>query len=159
MTANIFMGEAYLFANFHVSRLYGIGSKLPVIDEKFYWRSMMAVTINKHIAKLFTPEWMDSIREYDALRPVGDTKADIGGNFNALAASLRISMKTAAVNHLWLNLDKRVARFVSWRWPLLKRCSKKVQHSVTIANKVPIQTLFPGTGPNDVLAREVSSTN
>ena len=155
MTANILLGEAYLFANFHVLRLHDIGAEIPVIDDKFYWRSMMAVTINKHIDRLFTPEWTASIEAYDALRPVGDTKVDIGGNFNAIAGSLMISMKTAAINHLWLNLDKRVKRFVSWRWPELKRCAKKVQHAVTIANKVPAQTLFPGTTQKDVLARDV----
>jgi hypothetical protein len=157
MTANIVLGEAFVFANFHVMRIRSIGGEMPVIDEKFYWRAIMAVTINRHVAKLFTPEWLSSISEYDALRPVGDVKANIGGNFNAIAASLRIVMKTAAVNHLWLNLDKRVGRLIAWRWPSLKRCAKKIQMAVTVFNKKPTIETFPGDSPKAVLARQVIS--
>ena len=158
MTGNIVLGEAYAFANFHLRRLRYAGIvELPAIDEKFFWRSIMAVTINRHVQKLFTPEWLTSIQEYDALRPKGDTKADIGGNFNAVACSLRIVMRTAAVNHLWLNLDKRVGRFVAWQWPDLKRCAKKVQMAVTVFNKKPTEEVFPGNTPKAVLGREIIS--
>jgi hypothetical protein len=153
--ANIVLGEAYAFANFHILRLHSIDAEMPVIDEKFYWRAMMAVTKNNCIAKLFTPEWLMSIAEYKALRPEGYQPANIGGDFNAISASLRIVMSTAAINHLWLNLEKRILRFLSWKWPSLKRSAKKIQIAVTVLNKKPATDFFPGTTEKDVLARQV----
>ena len=157
MTANVVLGEAYAFANFHVRRLRLVGESMPIIDDKFCWRAIMAVTINRHVAKLFTPDWIASIGEYDALRPSKDVKADIRGNFNAVACSLRIVMRTAMVNHLWLNLDKRVGRFIAWQWPSLKRFAKKIQMAVTVFNKKPTEETFPDDTPKAILARQVIS--
>ena len=158
MMANVVLGEAYAFSNFHVLRLVSQDKAIPAIDDKFYWRCMMAVTTNNCIARLFDVEFLESIKAFDALRtPTTSQKVDISGNFNQIAASLRVVMQTAAVNHLWLNLDKRVSRYISWRWPTLKRYAKKIQRDVTFGKnrKDTAEKCFPGIAPKAVLARQV----
>lgn len=54
-------------------------------------------------------------------------------------------------------MDKRVERFVSWYWPSLKSCAKKVQQAVTVFNKKPETSTFPGDTPKAVLARQAIS--
>ena len=156
--SNIILGEAYAFANFHIIRLLKDNGSMPPINDEFYWRCINAVTKNNCTDKLFNDDFKASILLFDALRDEAIApKVDIRLNFNQIAASLRSMMSTAAVNHLWENLDKRVSTYIAWKWPTLKRCARKVQQAVTFLTKrkeTP-EKCFPGDTPKALLAQQV----
>ncbi len=51
-------------------------------------------------------------------------------------------MATMATNHLWMNLNARVSRYVKWRFPKLKKYWGRVASSITIRRKDTLAEVF-----------------
>ena len=122
-------GEAYLFANFHISRLLKEGLTLPIIDRNFYFRCLLGVSENNCRERTLTDEWLKTIDEFYALCPMDYKKVNVVGQVQLLA-DISIMMATAASNHLWLNLERRITSYISWRYP---RVSKSMQKAIIVA--------------------------
>ena len=108
--------EAYQFANFHVLRCMESDSKLPEIDQTFFYmccriavRSGNAVD-DKAVKELYFDEskdiWIDSRNELDFC-----SSHDAKG-WAPLMAHLPAQMNTAAHNHLILNVFKRLLKWI-----------------------------------------------
>ena len=156
---NIAMAEAYLFANFHVSRCLEDAafpaSKLPRLDRSFYYRCLLAVTVTRLRDGTLGPEIESSQAAYDLLRPEGYIKADMTP-FNQLLAELSIQMATMACNSVWANVERFIFRYVKAVHPELKRQGKKIATAVVKAPKAPLDNFFPTTAsPRNVGARAV----
>ena len=145
-------GEAYAFANFHVTRLIAVAAAgtapvlMPVPDRNFYYRCIMAVTRNNVRESTLSKELQDSMKAFREVRGDGSEEVDIrGGCYNQMVADLSIVMGTAAKNHLWTNLAPRLTKYLSWRHP---RLSKGLRNAVVKAlvetPKVDLDKLFPG---------------
>ena len=138
---NKLMGEAYLFGNFHASRLLKTGAVLPQVDRNFYYRCLLSVGKNKCVETTLTAEWVESIRQFDAFRPKhpmeslvaqprkGRAKVSVIGRVQ-LIADLSILMSTMASNHLWMNLESRLSTYIRWKYPNM---SKSNQKSIVVA--------------------------
>jgi len=119
LDANRLLGEAYEFANFHVLRLLSARAPLPKVDKNFYYRCLLATSLNRCRESTLGDDYRASITAFDALRPAGQAKVDIG-DYNQLMADLAIIMSTMATNHLWMNIEGRTKRYLGWRHPGVK---------------------------------------
>ncbi|MEW5315214.1 MAG: hypothetical protein WDW38_006660 [Sanguina aurantia] len=142
---NRLTGEAYAFGNFHALRLLDLAPDGGLLVEKdwgnYYYRCLLAVSVNKSRASTLGPEWVASRSAFDALRPHGSQKVDIS-NYNQVVASLRITMATMAKNHLWMNLEGRLARYVRNKYPTLKGMGKRIVQAVVKLPKANLDDLF-----------------
>ena len=139
MDCNVLMGEAYAFANLHVTRLLTQGAPAPKIDRSFYYRCLLAVAAPNPKMRSGTlgAEFQTTLDAFDALRPAGQAKIDATA-YNQVMADLSISMATAATNHLWMNVERRLARYVSSSHPDLGRAKMGlVQRVVTAVIRAP----------------------
>lgn len=130
---NRLMGEAYLFANFHLMRLMeqvDTAFDLPSLDRCFYYRCILAVSENKCHASTLGDDFEASKAAFDALRPLGTSTINIEA-FNQIVADLSIVMATMAKNHVWTNLERRILRYLSWAHRPLKRFHKRIALSVS----------------------------
>ena len=152
MAGNQLLGEAYAFSNFHISRILEAGSQdqppmIPKIDRSFFYRCLLSVSISNARASTLGPDFLISIQQFDAFRPDGVPKTDIR-ELNPLVADLSITMATMATNHLWMNLDARVVKYVKWKYPTLKGWWSRIGSAVTQKRKVPLDKLFPNRDIN-----------
>jgi hypothetical protein len=139
MDANIVLGEAYTFANFHILRILHHNLEhpedvleMPKMDRGFFYRCLLAVTEFKFRANTMSPALLESATLFDALRDSKTPRVSMVGEA-LLFADLSISMATMATNHLWMNLDKRLSRHIKCKYPALARTKgllKKVVDAV-----------------------------
>ncbi len=146
MVANRVVGEAYAFANFHITRCFdslSAGKFAEIkVDRNYFYRCLLAVSTNNARQDTLGVAFQSSIREFDACRPAGQVKVDVR-DLNPLIADLSISMAAMASNHLWMNLNARIARFVKWRFPALKGWWSRIVAAVSEKRKVNLDVLFP----------------
>ena len=141
---NRLVAEAYEFANFHLlmvisnQRMNNMNVCAPKIDRNFYYRCLLAVSINNCRNGTLGNDFNESIIAFDNLRE-GDAqhKIDIR-SMNPIVADQSITMATMATNHLWLNIYNRITRFISWKYPILgpkwrKRIADAILKTPTIA--------------------------
>jgi hypothetical protein len=160
MTANVALAEAYLFANFHVSRCLSdpgfAASQLPKLDRSFYYRCIIAVTTcNAHDTTL-GESFLQSKRAYDLLRPEGYHKADMRP-FNQLMAELSIQMATMACNSVWANVEGFVFRYLKAVHPELRRWWKTIVEAVVHKPQIALDKIFLSTCPTALAAIEASN--
>jgi hypothetical protein len=139
MNANIVLGEAYTFANFHILRILHHNLEhpedvleMPKMDRNFYYRCLLAVTEFKFRASTMSAALQESATLFDALRATEAPRVSMVGEVQLLA-DLSISMATMASNHLWMNLEKRLSRHIKCKYPVLARTKgllKKVMDAV-----------------------------
>lgn len=157
---NRVMAEAYMFANFHVRRLVDAGKAIPPIDRNFYYRCIVAVVRSKARPATLGDDFAASRDAFDTLRPDGMQKVNIEED-NQVIASLSISMATMAINHLMLNLDNRLSKYLRWRYPELRGLWSTIirailDPSIDVASAVPIkETCSPAHAARRLAAREV----
>ena len=156
-TMNVAMAEAYLFANFHITRCLSDPnfdvSKLPKLDRHFYYRCILAVsTCNPHKNTL-GEELKETMIAYDALRPVGYQKADII-LYNQVVADLSIQMATMACNSVWANIRIIIRRFLQAKHTNLKTEWNKIIDAVV---KCPNKNLGELFDPSKAKATEAST--
>ena len=148
MTANIAIAEAYLFANYHVSRCLSdpgcTAVDLPKLDRSFYYRCLIAVTTCNAKDDTLGEKLEQSKRAFDLLRPPNQPKADMRP-FNQLMAELSIQMATMACNSVWANLDRFVFRYLKVVYPDLKRWWKKVVAAVVEKPNASLESLISPT--------------
>ena len=146
MTANIAIAEAYLFANYHVSRCLSdpgcTAVDLPKLDRSFYYRCLIAVTTCNAKDDTLGEKLEQSKCAFDLLRPPNQPKADMRP-FNQLMAELSIQMATMACNSVWANLDRFVFRYLKVVHPDLKRWWKKVVAAVVERPNASLESLIP----------------
>ena len=140
LDGNQLMGEAYAFANLHILRLLEGGQPLPQIDRSFYYRCLMAVSISK-VRPATLGNFQDSITAFDACRDVATAKVNVLG-YNQLVADLSILMATMATNHLWMNLEKRLKRYLGWAHPAIKPFHNAIIKAVVRAPKKDITVIM-----------------
>jgi hypothetical protein len=142
---NQVLGEAYAFANFHLLRIMDASPDIvvPKIDRNFYYRCLVAVSVNKSRDTTLSDELQASKKRFDALRESNVPKVKTIGQ-SQMIADLSISMATMATNHLWMNIQKRLQRFLSWSQPALKLpMRKRIVASVLFKPTVALSKLFP----------------
>ena len=122
MNTNTVMAEAYAFANFHITRLLENGDAVPSVDAKLYFACITAVTICKQRSEL-DPSMVDSIQLFDALRP-SDNKVDYS-LLGDIKSELCIGMAAMATNHLWMNLEARLSKYLEWSRPDIHKKQRK----------------------------------
>lgn len=156
LNANRLVGEAYAFSNFHIVRLLTTpGKAVPVMDRNFFYRCLLSVSVNNARKSTLSDDFRASIQAFDALRPVGGAaKVDIC-DLNPLVADLSIVMSTMATNHLWMNLNARVSRYVKWRFPKLRKYWGRVASSVTVGRKGNLADMFPEQDQSPIAAEAV----
>lgn len=141
---NRVLGEAYLFANFHITRLLSSPTNidLPKIDRNFYYRCILAVSNSNCRPDTLSSEIATSVVAFDGLRPAGEEKVNVVGCTQILA-DLSISMATMASNHLWMNVWKRLFDYVRNAFPHLKRRvkAKLIVDAVLITPKSDLEAL------------------
>jgi len=160
---NQLVGEAYSFANLHIVNLLNkplvkasINIKnetcvlnimyledivLPTIDRNFYYSCLAAVSTNNAKAKTLEPV-KDTIPIFESLRDNSIPKINIVGQ-DQIMANLSISMATMANNHLWMNIGKRIKRFIKWNYPSLKSANhKQILESLLYKPNINIDSLF-----------------
>jgi hypothetical protein len=149
---NVVMAEAYLFANFHVLRLLDAGVAPPMVDRNFYYRCLLAVSKNKCREGTLGADFAASVAAFDALRtPENAAKVDVT-EYNQILADASVTMATMASNHLWVNLERRLSLFLSWRHPELNtgQLRKRVVVAVAENPKGRLDALFaPPDGAGD----------
>lgn len=126
---NQLLGEAYAFANFHILRILHAQETspnivIPKIDRNFYYRCLVAMSVNKARDLTLGDDLRLSKQHFDQLRDHGIPKVNIEGH-NQVIAYLSISMATMGTNHLWMNIKKRLERFLRWSQPTLSKAIKK----------------------------------
>ena len=158
---NRVVGEAYAFANFHVTRILNDPARpaLPAIDRNFYYRCLVAVCDFKTRKGTLDASWQASIRAFDALRPAGSSKVPLDKD-TQIIADLSITMATAAVNHLYVNLDRRLRSYVKWRHPELKTLVFSVSRlvaypSLSLDKVLPLPAAGDARRPRVERARDV----
>lgn len=138
ISANRLLGEAYVFANFHVVRLLSehaselpAKNPLPKMDRNFFYRCILAVSINDARDSTLGEEFVHSIQQFDSLRrrESVNSKVSIRG-WVQLVADLSIIMATMASNHLWVNLPKRIAQFIRIAHPNMRKHIKVILAAV-----------------------------
>lgn len=160
--ANILLGEAYAFANFHVLRLLEANQAVPIIDRSFYYRCLVAVGHATCVDKTLSAEFKTSLEMFDQLRParpasaakktsttsstyctnpLGKAKVVIAA-YNQLIASLSIQMATMAKNHLLFNADGRLKRYLSWKHPSIKRFHAGIARAVLVTPSEDVEKVL-----------------
>ena len=117
---NILVAEAYKFANLHITRLLNERKELPIIDRNFYYRCLLATSENNCRKDTLGADIEASVVMFDALRPPEEAKISVV-EYNQVVAGLSITMATMADNHLWMNLEPRLKRYMSWKYPEIKK--------------------------------------
>ena len=131
---NQLLGESYDFANFHILRILHAKEispdmVIPKIDRSFYYRCIIAMSVNKARDSTLGDDLRLSKQQFDQLRDPNIPKVDIEGH-NQVIADLSISMATMGTNHLWINIKKRLERFLRWSQPTL---SKAIKRNIVVA--------------------------
>lgn len=145
---NRLVGEAYAFANFHVVRLLAsdMGDQMPCIDRNFYYRCLLAVSVSNAKKDTLGDAYRDSITAFDGLRE-GEARIKVDSRpWGQMLADLSIMMATAATNHLWMNLNKRLAAYVKWQRPQLKGMWNAIVAAVVEKPISTLSDLFPTAG-------------
>lgn len=143
LDGNRLMGEAYAFANLHILRLLDGGHPLPRIDRSFYYRCLLAVSISKARTSTLGADFKASVDAFDACRPVAAAKVN-ASEYNQMVADLSIIMATMATNHLWMNLEQRLKRYLRWAHPFIKPFHNAIVKAVVKAPKDDISTIMKG---------------
>lgn len=174
LDANCLIGQAYAFANFHVLRLLDEGHAVPKIDRSFYYRCLLAVSHNKARATTLGDAIVASRSAFDALRPAVELKlqVDTSGYVkvgmekpvdkvsivgrNQMVADLSIQMATMASNHLWMNLEQRLKRYLGWAYPGLKSLHNAVIRAVVKEPKEKVSTIMAAASKNERLIERAS---
>lgn len=145
LSMNRLVAEAYAFANFHITRVLTTsptGAGLPRIDRSYYYRCILAVSINNCRRDTMSTELQDSMTQFDAMRPIGYTKVDVLQH-NQIVASLSVLMATMGTNHLWMNLERRLTRYINNFHVRLKHLCKRVVSAVCSTPTISLDKLFP----------------
>jgi hypothetical protein len=111
------VAEANAFANFHITRLLTEGRAVPLLDRTLYYACLSTVSIMKTRATTIKEDMKVSALQFNQLR-VGQEKVD-ARDLMDLMPDLSITMATAAVNHMWTNLSKRIKTYLKWTCPEL----------------------------------------
>lgn len=146
---NRVVAEAYCFGNFHITRLLNEGLPIPIINGTFYYTCMRCVTSSCKQTKM-DAHFQASMQAFDALRPPGVAKVDVNGtiSYNQVVASCRITMATMATNHLWMNIEGRLLRWLKWKHPHLKGTWSAIVKA-TLNPKQPVEQLISARGNDD----------
>lgn len=132
------VGEAYAFANLHVIRLLHQRKELPKIDRNFYYRCLVAVTDSKVRSDTLNNDFKASIAAFDEQRPAGQCKVKLDG-CNQMKADFSIAMATMASNHLWMNLEARIIKYLAVCYPrMTKSARRRVATAVVKAPRADI---------------------
>jgi hypothetical protein len=152
---NRLLGEAYAFSNFHILHVLRNGQPVPVLDRNFFYRCLVAVGVsNARAGTLLNLEATQGL--FDRLR--GDEgKVDIRGRSQVLA-DLSIIMATMSCNHLWVNLERRVVRYLRWKHPEMNAQHRSIIQGLVREPNANAALLIPNEGPADVSARELLIT-
>ena len=113
---NTAVAEAYAFGNLHVTRALEAGRAAPSVDGKFYDRCVSAVTENNALKTTLDASFLATRVAFDALRPAGSSKVDFR-LLGDIKSDLIMGMATMASNHLWVNFEQRVAKYLAWKEP------------------------------------------
>jgi transposase len=147
---NQLLGETYAFANFHILRLLRKRDTspdvvIPKIDRSFYYRCLIAASVNLSRDATLGDDLSDSKQQFDQLRDPSVPKVNITGH-NQVIADLSISMATMGTNHLWTNIKKRLERFLRWSQPTMKKAIKKnIIDAVLFKPTISLSKIFPNT--------------
>lgn len=141
---NKLLGEGYIFANFHIARLFENRIPIPPVDRNFFYRCLIAVSINNCRAATLGEDFKRSRELFDLMREPGQSKVDITGKVkNQVVADLSIMMATMASNHLWTNLEKRLSTYLKWKYPnLVARLRNDILAAVIKCPTKNIDTMF-----------------
>ena len=162
---NQLLGEAYAFSNYHICRLFKEGCAIPQVDRNFYYRCLLAVGSSMCKADTLGDDFKTSIQGFDSLRPEPDhvsepvsnsstpsdsktyncnplNKQKVVSKSTQLLADLSIQMATMASNHLWMNLSSRIAQYLGWRYPELRRFHKAIVRALVFLPKDPVQKIM-----------------
>lgn len=140
---NQVLGEGYAFANFHVLRILTENKECPKIDKNFYYRCLVAVSENKSRKETLGADLERSKSLFNALRDPTLKKINIVGQVQVIA-DIAIEMATMASNHLWMNIEKRLQRFLTWSEPSMKPLMRKrIIGSLIYTPKAKLSELFP----------------
>ena len=143
LNMNQLLGEAYAFANFHILRTLNMNETCPTIDRNFYYRCLVAVSVSKSRDGTLGSEIKESKVLFDKLRDPSIPKINITGHVQ-IVADLSISMSTMATNHLWMNIQKRMQRFLRWSQPTMKQpMRKRIVESILFKPAITLCKLFP----------------
>ena len=149
MDGNVLLGEGYLFANFHITRLLEQKLPLPLINRNLYYRAILAVSDFKCRQSTFSEEFIESKLQFDRLRANSCEKVNISG-YNQLVADLSISMATMANNHLWLNIESRIDRYLQFKHPKFTKNDRlSVARAVLKTPTTPLRELFQAIQPSN----------
>ena len=146
LDANRLIAEAYLFANFHLLRLLhrprpAVGlPDVPVIDRSFYYRCLLATSVNMCRVGTLGTDFEVSMKAFDALRPSWVGKVDCR-KYGQLMSSLSDNMATMATTHLTHNIGRRLLGYLKWRHPTLKKFHKTIVYAVLNPNPRPKATI------------------
>ncbi len=152
---NRLLGEAYAFSNFHVLHVLRSGQPAPVLNRNFFYRCLVAVGVtNVRAGTLLNLEVTQGL--FDRLRG-NEGKVDVRGCSQVLA-DLSIIMATMSSNHLWVNLERRVVRYLRWKYPELKAQHQAIVQGLVREPKAEATALIQGQGPTHVSARELLTT-
>ena len=168
LSLNQAIGEAYAFANFHITRLLqpllsdtitpqdilALSQHIPCMDRNFFYRCLIAVCRTAARPSTLGPEIEASQVEFDKLRVHGKAKVDATSYGQALA-DLSIQMATMASNHLWLNLAHRVLKYLKWRHPGLKSLHSRMASALLELQHVDLDALFDTSCPKERMAHAV----
>jgi hypothetical protein len=125
LTTNDVVGEAYAFANYHLTRMLESDQPTPPINRTFYYACLGCVSkMNTRVATI-PAVMLASATEFDNLRPAGTERLD-ATDLMDLMADISISMATMATNHLWMNLCTRLTRYLTWKYPDVKKKMRRV---------------------------------
>jgi hypothetical protein len=159
---NQLVAEAYEFANFHLLRLLELPNcTIPVIGREFYYRCILAVTVNNCREETLDDEFRESIAQFDALRlcekkkfqkapeglkavvkkPYFVSKIRITTTTYQIISSLSITMATMATNHLIVNMENRLKNYIKWKYPTLKCLKDKIIEGIFFPKK-SVDSLF-----------------
>ena len=159
---NQLLGETYAFANFHILRILHANDLspdvvIPKIDRSFYYRCLIAMSVNKAHDATLGDDLSASKQQFDQLRDPGVPKVNITGH-NQVIADLSISMATMGTNHLWTNIKKRLERFLRWSQPGMKKAIKKsVVDALLFKPTTSLSKIFPNKDAKQQEGRVVAA--
>ena len=116
----IIVAEAYALANFHIIRLLRGQLPIPGIDRNFYYACLSAVSVMNTLDGTIKPDLRESADQFNRLRPHGEDKIFARDMMDVMPDMSKV-METAARNHLWTNLAARTRRWLTLRYPRLKK--------------------------------------
>ena len=152
---NRLMGEAYAFSNFHVLRIFESSGPLPKMDRNFFYRCLVAVGKSNARKDTLPSDMQASVAAFDELREAGNQeKVDIRG-YVQIVADLSIIMATMASNHLWMNLEKRLKRYMRWKHNNVKKLHNRIISALVKTPKMEADRAFKGSGENEGVARKI----